>query len=69
MQRVLVDPSSGTVADHLGAMAAVVEVGAVLEHARVAVGFATAAATADWNRWRQGDAAALGRYPGGHAGI
>ena len=39
--------SASAVADHLGAMAAVVEVGAKLEHARVTVGFTAAAAAAE----------------------
>lgn len=42
------DLSAGAVTDHLGAMAAVVEVGAELEHARVTVRLAAAAAAAEW---------------------
>jgi hypothetical protein len=38
--------SASAVADHLGAMAAVVEVGAKLEHAGVTVGLTAAAAAA-----------------------
>lgn len=41
-------PSTSAVADHLGAMAAVVKVGAELEHARVTVRLAAAAAATEW---------------------
>ena len=40
--------STSAVADHPGAVTAVVEVGAVLEHARVTVGFAAAATATEW---------------------
>jgi hypothetical protein len=52
--------SASAVANHLGAMAAVVEVGAKLEHAGVTVGLTTAAAAAK----RVGDTAALRRHAG-----
>jgi hypothetical protein len=58
--RQWVGGSAGTVANHPSTMAAVVEVGAELKHARVAVGFAAAAAAAEWGGGRHGDAAALG---------
>ena len=43
----LINPSTSAVTDHLGAVAAVIEVGAVLEHARVAMRFAATAAAAE----------------------
>lgn len=54
--------SASAVAYHLGAMAAVVEVGAILEHAGVTVRLTTTAAAAD--RVGGGETAALRRHAG-----
>jgi len=62
VQRPMKYASASAVADHLGAMAAVVEVGAKLEHAGVTVGFTSAAAAAE--RVRRRDTAALRRHAG-----
>lgn len=51
--------STSAVTDHLRAVAAVVEVGAELEHARVTVRFTAAAAAAEWVRY--GNATTLRR--------
>lgn len=48
ISRLNAGPSASTVANHLGAVATVVQVGAILEHARVTVRLTATPAAAEW---------------------